>query len=220
MIKNIALLFCLSCIFPILSAQEAFNTSLAFNNGVYTDIADFRANSPQLDSLASNLQYDLNAEENILILRPESQKLLDSLVTSNIWGLCVASVPYIRTEDNQDGRYYFVKMHVIGKLSYYYYKAFREKEVIMYVHNPYTGEKIGKKTVSNRDLVFIQKLLHFHTGESIDFNFDNFKDWTKDDKGLQKSIEEMKTEERENKLFKTLLIYNDRNPVFPTKKDK
>jgi hypothetical protein len=90
----------------------------------------------------------------------------------------------------------------------------------MYVHNPYTGERVGKKTVTNRDLVFIQKILHFQTGESIDFNYDNLKSWTSDDKGLHKSLIDMKTEERETKLFKTLLIYNDRNPVYPTKKAK
>jgi ribosomal 50S subunit-associated protein YjgA (DUF615 family) len=90
----------------------------------------------------------------------------------------------------------------------------------MYVHNPYTGERIGKKTVTNRDLVFIQKLMHFQSGENIDFSFDNFKAWASDDKGLLKSIEEMKNEEKESKLFKTLLIYNDRNPVYPIKKNK
>jgi hypothetical protein len=88
----------------------------------------------------------------------------------------------------------------------------------MYVHNPYTGERIGKKTVTNRDLVFIQKLLHFQTGENIDFNFENLKLWTVDDKGLQKTMQEMKAEEKESKLFKTLLIYNDRNPVYSNKK--
>jgi len=217
----IKLLFFLAGLVPIsLFAQLPVGNNYPFKSGVYTSFNEFSADNPTLDSIFTKMQYDLNAEENVLILKPESQLLLDSLTQKQIWGLCLNGVPYIKTDDKQEDRPYFVKLHVIGKLSYYYYKAFREKEVIMYVHNPYTGERIGKKTVTNRDLVFIQKLLHFQSGESIDFNFDNFKSWTADDKGLQKSLSEMSTEERESKLFKTLLIYNDRNQVYPNKKTK
>jgi len=202
----------------LLSAQQPLANNYPFKNGIYTSFSEFSTDSPVLDSFLSSMQYDLNSDENILILKSESQSLLDSLTNKEIWGLCINQTPYIKTEDKQDSRPYFVKLHVVGKLSYYYYKAFREKEVIMYVHNPYTGERIGKKTVTNRDLVFIQKLLHFQTGENIDFNFENLKLWTVDDKGLQKTMQEMKAEEKESKLFKTLLIYNDRNPVYTNKK--
>lgn len=214
------LFFFLGLVPVSLLAQQPVGNNYPFKSGVYTSFNEFSADNPIVDSTFPKMQYDLNAEENILILKPESQSMLDSLTQKQIWGLCLNGVPYIKTDDKQEGRPYFVKLHVIGKLSYYYYKAFREKEVIMYVHNPYTGERIGKKTVTNRDLVFIQKLLHFQTGENIDFNFDNFKSWTADDKGLQKSLSEMNTEERESKLFKTLLIYNDRNQVYPNKKTK
>ena len=215
------LFICFILIIPrLVFTQVAISNNFPFKAGIYKSFSDFTADEPSADSLVSILKYDLNAEENILILKVESQYLLDSLIKEPIWGLCIQNAPYIRTEDKQDGRYYFVKLHVVGKLSYYYYKAFREKEVIMYVHNPYTGERIGKKTVTNRDLVFIQKLMHFQSGENIDFSFDNFKAWASDDKGLLKSIEEMKNEEKESKLFKTLLIYNDRNPVYPIKKNK
>ena len=84
----------------------------------------------------------------------------------------------------------------------------------MYVHNPYTGEKIGQKNITNKELVAIQRILHFETGETTDFNLANMQAWTKDDAGLNKSLMEMKKSEVEDKLFKTLLIYNDRNPVY------
>lgn len=194
--------------------QSPFNNNATFANGVYLRIDDFKKNKPTLEIEASKLQYDLNAEENVLILKPETQKMLDSIASGQVWGLCINQIPYIRTEDLQDGRPYFVRIHVVGKLSYFYYKAFREKEVTMYVYNPYTGEKMGQKSITNRELVFIQRLLHFQTGETTDFNYENLKNWTADDGGLSKSLGEMKAEEREGKLFKTLLIYNDRNPVY------
>ncbi len=201
-----------------LNAQDPVNNKYIFKNGIYQVFDEFKSDKPFHDSTISNLNYDLNAEENILILTSESQIIIDSIFGNKIWGICVDGQPYIRVNDHQNGRPYMIKLHVVGKLSYFYYKAFREKEVVMYVHNPYTGEKIGKKSVTNRDLVFIQRLLHFYSGETIDFNYENLKLMSADDVGLLKSLEEMKPEERENKLFKSLLIYNDRNPVYIEKK--
>jgi hypothetical protein len=174
---------------------------------------DFKKNSAVRNEILKELSFELTQDENVLIFKAESQKKIDSLIGTQIWGLCVNQIPYIRTIDVLEGRPYFVKLHLIGKISYFYYKAFREKELTMFVHNPYTGEKIGQKNITNRDLVFIQRMLNFQSGETIDFTFENVQKWTKEDTGLAKSLKEMKANEKEEKLFKTLLIYNDRNPV-------
>lgn len=214
MLNYLSILFLSVLGFQTIAQPVALTNNYSFKDGIYLRFEDFKKDASSKNNIIDSLQYDLNAEENILILSAHSQKLLDSLIPDKIWGLCINQIPYIRTEDQQDGRFYFVKLHVLGKISYYYYKAFREKEVIMYVHNPYTGERIGKKNISNRNLEFIQKILHFDSGEITDFNFDNFLNWSKDDLGLYKSLSEIKSEEREAKLFKSLLIYNDRNPVY------
>jgi hypothetical protein len=214
MLQFLSILFLSFLGFQSIAQPTALTNNYSFKNGIYLRFEDFKKDASSKNNIIDSLQYDLNAEENILILSALSQKLLDSLIPDKIWGLCINQIPYIRTEDQQDGRFYFVKLHVLGKISYYYYKAFREKEVIMYVHNPYTGERIGKKNISNRNLEFIQKILHFDSGEITDFNFDNFLNWSKDDLGLYKSLSEIKSDEREAKLFKSLLIYNDRNPVY------
>ena len=214
MLQFLSILFLSFLGFQSIAQPTALTNNYSFKNGIYLRFEDFKKDASSKNNFIDSLQYDLNAEENILILSANSQKLLDSLIPDKIWGLCINQIPYIRTEDQQEGRFYFVKLHVLGKISYYYYKAFREKEVIMYVHNPYTGERIGKKNISNRNLEFIQKILHFDSGEITDFNFDNFLNWSKDDLGLYKSLSEIKSEEREGKLFKSLLIYNDRNPVY------
>lgn len=214
MLQFLSILFLSFLGFQSIAQPTALTNNYSFKDGIYLRFEDFKKDASSKNNIIDSLQYDLNAEENILILSANSQKLLDSLIPDKIWGLCINQIPYIRTEDQQEGRFYFVKLHVLGKISYYYYKAFREKEVIMYVHNPYTGERIGKKNISNRNLEFIQKILHFDSGEITDFNFDNFLNWSKDDLGLYKSLSEIKNEEREAKLFKSLLIYNDRNPVY------
>jgi hypothetical protein len=198
-----------------IQAQKPLNNNTDYRQGLYTHINQFQQNKPgSLLSQLRNFDYELNTEENVLILSLETQKQLDSLFGKDVWGICVDGIPYVLTADSQKGRPYFVKLHVIGKLCYFYYKAFRDKEVTMYVHNPFTGEKIGQKNITNKELVAVQRILHFDTGETTDFNLSNMQAWTKDDAGLNKSLMEMKKSEVEEKLFKTLLIYNDRNPVY------
>ena len=134
-----------------IQAQKPLNNNTDYRQGFYTHINQFQQNKPAaLLSQLRNFDYELNAEENVLILSLETQKQLDSLFGKEIWGICVDGIPYILTQDSQKGRPYFVKLHVIGKLCYFYYKAFRDKEVTMYVHNPYTGEKIGQKNITNK----------------------------------------------------------------------
>ncbi len=197
------------------TAQNVFNSKASLKAGCYTSFQELKRNQPylSLDEL-TNFDYVLNAEKNILILSQATQDELLEKLEHSFWGLSVDNVPYIRTQDQENGRYYFVKLHVMGKISYYYYKAFRDKIVTMYVHNPYTGERIGQRNITNKERVMVERMLHFESGESVDFNHNNLKEWTKDDPGLYKSIKSLTKEELEEKLFKSLLIYNDRNKVF------
>jgi len=126
-------------------------------------------------------------------------------------------IPYIKTEETNGPYVYFSKLHVIGKICYYYYKAFREKEVWMQVHNPYSGELIGRKSIKNKELVFVEHIFKHEDGISFSFNYENLFSLSSDDVGLKKSMLELKIDEKQTKLFKTLLIYNDRNPIYLSK---
>lgn len=60
----------------------------------------------------------------------------------------------------------------------------------------------------------VEKMLHFQTGETADFTVGNFRKWILDDPRLIQSINELTPNEAQEKLFKCLLIYDDRNEVF------
>lgn len=198
-----------------LQAQSPFSQKASLQAGVYANFNELKSNQPSIQvSSLTNFDYDLNAEKNILILSQEAQNELNQLLENPIWGLSIDNNAYIRTQDKENGRYYFVKLHIMGKISYYYYKAFRDKIVTMYVHNPYTGERIGERNITNKERVSVERILHFDTGESVDFSQQNLTNWTKDDRGLNKSIKALDKGELEDKLFKSLLIYNDRNKVY------
>ena len=57
-------------------------------------------------------------------------------------------------------------------------------------------------------------MLHFESGELIDFNRDNLLKWIADDPQLVVSVKELGPEIPWDTLFKSLKIYLDRHKVY------
>lgn len=201
------------------SAQEqALNNNFDFQEGFYSTAQEFSTNSPSLLlSNFNNLDYELDAEKNMLILSAAAQREIKQKMDTAPWGLAIAGNIFIKIQQNDDksaNEIRFVKLHVIGKICYLQYKTFRTKMVMMQVHNPYTGEKVGQRQIANQELVTVKKMLDVKSGQLLDFTAENFRIWTKDDEGLRKSLNELSDRDLQKKLFKTLLIYNDRNSFY------
>lgn len=216
-IKWIVLCCCIWWAIPSQAQKKA--KLVEFVDGVYTGHQDFKNNEPKFPLYRiPNFDYKLDGEQNLLFLSDKAiAKLSESEIQSldNIWGLCVKGKPYMKVQvQGKSNTIYFVRYHLVGKICYFYYPVFEEKSVEMFVHNPYNGAKVGKKTVTNRERTLVQKMMLFETGEILDFNTANFKNCIKDDERLMETVNEMTADELEEKLFKTLKIYNDRNPIF------
>jgi hypothetical protein len=66
--------------------------------------------------------------------------------------------------------------------------------------------------VQNRVRVVRQQFMRAENGERSDFTPDNFAKLIADDPQLQRSLADLSAKEAQDKLFKMLLIYNDRHP--------
>jgi hypothetical protein len=108
----------------------------------------------------------------------------------------------------------FAALKLRGKICYFTYPDLRTKKVRLAAYNPMTGRPFRQGTVERQVEVFFEKMLSFQTGEVVDFNASNLADWIQDDPVLAETLLELPESEREEKLFKTLLIYVDRNPVY------
>ncbi len=197
--------------------KSVLNNDFLYEDGIFYSYDEFKENkAAKIDS--NMLALQVNAEESLILIDSSSLEiLLRNQKKDKIWGLCYMGIPYIKTEETNGPYIYFSKLHVIGKICYYYYKAFREKEVWMQVHNPYSGELIGRKSIKNKELVFVEHIFKHEDGISFSFNYENLFSLSSDDVGLKKSMLELKIDEKQTKLFKTLLIYNDRNPIYLSK---
>lgn len=200
-------------------AQKKITKGYQFVDGVYTSHQELKTNKPSFPLYRiPAFNYQLDGEKNLLFLSEESmQQLPNSVIQSldNIWGLCIKGKPYLKVNPKgKDGAVYFVNYHILGRICYLYYPSIENKEVEMLIYNPYSGNRVGRKTIVNRERTLVKKIMLFETGEMLDYNAKNFKQWAKNDERLMKTLKDMSDREIEEKLFKTIKIYNDRNPIF------
>lgn len=196
------------------SAQETVvNDQLAFADGLYFAHDDFRHNQPSAPLRRLGVEhFQLDFDENLLFWKDQEQApLLDSL-----WGLTVDGVPYLRVRKRlrKGDRTVFVRLQVVGNICYFYYQSMQDTVVQMNIYNPVTGGVVASKPVRNHHEVTHREMLRFETGETAPFERDSFMDWIIEDRGLYRTLKDMNAKEAESRLFKSLLIFNDRNKVY------
>jgi hypothetical protein len=80
-------------------------------------------------------------------------------------------------------------------------------------YNPLTGRPFREGQVPQKKVITQKMMLHFENGEMLPFNKENFMNWIREDSGLSQAVSEIDPTDQ-NKLFKSLLIFDDRNPVY------
>ena len=189
-----------------------------FNDGIYTTFTDLQRNKPTVywDSLETNLARNPTTFfmqlEYLHFKRTKQNVFADS-----IWGVVVDGIPYVRLSDKEvkkAGAYCFAGFILRGRICYFQYETIEKESVPITAYIPQTGEPYVTKNIVNNKSVVREKLFSFDTGEAINLTLSNFKRAIANDKDLLQTVADLKKEELSEKLFKCLLIYNDRNPVF------
>ena len=232
--KRIFIILSLSiCVNALLIAQGDMvylSKNFKFQDGIFVSFEDFKNNKPTyewkevLAGVHSNPQnflaqmYGLKVE--MVEVSEEKEIQYRNVDLESIWGICLDGIPYIRLsrEELKKENVVFAGMKLRGKICYYEYEEFVIEKKEMSAYNPVTGYPFRTKDVDVKVKLIHQNMLHFETGETAVFSKENFKEWIKDDKRLYETVSELSTQEVEDKLFKCLLIYDDRNLVKVRKK--
>ncbi len=203
-----------------LSAQDTLavvTKNYKFNDGIYFSFSDFQKNTPVLvwQELQGNV---FSNPENFTVkaevlkqksLGPSAENLLDS-----IWGFTIGGIPYFKIEKEKNTPLtLFAGMRVRGELCYFSYQAREEKEIVFSAYNPVTARPFRSSTEKRSLKIKKEKLLLMKTGEVMDYNFENMMICLKDDPVLLRALNQIEYYELEEKMFKCLLIYNDRHII-------
>jgi hypothetical protein len=185
-----------------------------FTDGVYLSFEEFRANRPAYRMEEVNAWFFTNPQTSLTqvetVVVEQTGQPVD---TGLIWALSIGGVPYVRVPGGEISKELptFAALKLRGKICYYTYPDWRNKQVHIAAYNPLNGRPFRTGTVEREEEVVVKKMLHFDTGEVADFTLDNFLAWIQDDPKLVETVNELPPEEKKEKLFKCLLIYVDRN---------
>jgi len=188
-----------------------------FEDGIYLSHRSFRNNTPDLswDEVTSN--WYTNPQT--FIVQMEHIQLLDegpSLAPDSIWGFSLQGIPYVRLSREWIPKELatFAPLQLRGKICYFTFDRKDTTEVLITAYNPANGLPFRQGLVEKEIDVDCPKILRFETGEVTDFTRENLIRWIEDDPELVAAVKALKEEELKTKLFKSLLIYVDRNEVY------
>ncbi len=202
--------------------RQLVSKNFRFTDGIYLSLQEFQTNAPSHRwedvevRFFTNPQTSLTQVERITLKR--DSQLVD---VDQVWALTMDGIPSVQVPKSEIHKELptFAALKLRGKICYFTYPDWRTKKIYVAAYNPLTGRPFRQGVVEREEEIIVEKMLHFETGEVADFTVENFLAWIADDEPLVSTYEELSPEEREEKLFKGLLIYVDRNAAYLKKQE-
>lgn len=201
----------------LVNGQTLVTKNFEFKDGVYLNLEDLQSNTPNYkwkelkSNLAANPQTYM-AQVEYLVTKESG----DSLNLDSVFAVCLGGIPFVRLEKNDVKKELttFAGLQVRGRLSYFTYEDKVTVKKPFSAFNPLNGRAFRTAVVEREVEVEYKKILDLETGERYDFNKKNMLQLVKEDSELRLAVKVIKEEEMHEKLFKALLIYDDRHPIY------
>ena len=198
-------------------SQTLITKNFEFEDGVYLTLDALQRNTPDYDwrdlksNLAANPQTYMTQVEYMM-----EKSSGDTLAIDSVFAVCLGGIPFVRLSKEAISKELttFAGLRVRGRYSFFTYEDVQTKMVPISAYNPINGRPFRTAMVKREETVKYGKLMNFETGETVDFTKRNFLEIIKDDKELTNSVKELEGKDIIDKLFKCLLIYDDRHPIY------
>ena len=217
--QTIVFTFCFIFLFGFkLSGQEGdlLTKNFKFKDGVYLSFSDFQENNPAFTWEQMEGNMVTNPQTFITKIEYLRVKGGRDLILREIWGVSIGGIPYIRIQESNTGKgvVRFAGLQVRGKICYFSFEEEEVRKIKVSAYNPINGRPFRTAEIPKKEVIFKEKMLDFNTGEIANFNVYVFQEWIKEDRQLWKTLDELSDKEADEKLFKCLLIFDDRHKVY------
>lgn len=188
-----------------------------FEDGIYLQLNSLQKNKPDISwkdvnsNLAANPQTFMTQIEFISL-----KETGDSLNMTDVFAICLGGIPFIRLPQEAVDKELttFAGLRVRGLISYFNYEVTVNRKVPISAYNPLNGRAFRTGMIDKQVTLTYEKMFHFETGEMATLNKENFLYWIREDKKLASTVQDLEGQELVEKLFKALLIFDDRNPIY------
>jgi hypothetical protein len=182
-----------------------------FHDGIYQSAYDLKNNKP--NQVSTELTKNAVVTDNVIQLMTDT----NNSALKSAWCIVKEGVPYINylTDSTKQNIHTFYKLQLQGKICYFSYSRNELRQVPMKVYDPQTQKLVYTSFIQNRERIAYRYIVRLSDGAIVPFNRINFTKWTADDKKVTATIADIKDDDELNaRLFKILLIYNDRNTIW------
>lgn len=210
--------FCCACLvfssfcFAQAPAQVPLNRDYQFAPGIYHSFTDLRQNQPSAElPLASYPMVHLAEDYRVQIEHtPDNQAALD-----RAYAIVVGGIPYLKTRSDSARAFSeFSGLRIRGRLCLMTFDTTYQYEQEFYAYNPFNQRPFLKKSEERSERVRVGRILDFATGAWYPFTREAVGNLVAEDRELSKAIEVLSPEEQAEKLYRCLLIYDDRHPIY------
>ena len=192
-----------------LSAQ-VLNGEFRFNNGFYDSHDMLLSNQPAVEFDTSSFSIVTSDGSGQLFAGLGGDSNLPLNFFEGKLYVVTDGKVYINANETVNGLHRFVLLSVLGRVAMFERETVEKVEVPIKAYNPLNKKPFREGVVEKETRVNITYLLLFDSGRILPFTYRNFLAVIKDDEKLLKTVENLEEEERMEKLYKCLLIYNDR----------
>ena len=138
-----------------------------------------------------------------------------SIDLNSVAAITVSGIPYIRIgQDSLRGFTEFAGLRVRGRLCYFSYEMTELDSVVIKAYNPVSGRPFRQQTVASPRSVEVERVLDLETGAVWPFSLSAMLELLSKDKALVQTLQNLEPTEAEARLYRCLLIYDDRHPIF------
>lgn len=214
--KFLLCLFFWGCLYAQAQPDSLLLTkNFKFNDGVYMQFADFQKNKPTFTWAELNARM-VTSDEGFVAQVEYLKNDLQVIDLQKVWGICIEGIPYIQLKETQkeNRAARFASLRVRGKICYFSFPKEVTEMVEIKAYNPLNGRPYRSSRIPVEKIEIQEQMLDFQTGEIAAFTKENFMQWIADDPQLWNTVKDLSPSETEEKLFKCLLIYVDRNNVY------
>jgi hypothetical protein len=199
------------------SELQLVSKNFHFEEGIFLSHTSFRTNSPDLSWEEVEVSSFTNPQT--FITQIEYVRLKEggkAISPDSIWAVSIEGIPYVRLSRDWILKELatFAPLKLRGKICYFEFTRKDTVQVLIKVYNPVNGLPFREALVDREEEVRAPMILEFESGRIAEFNRQNLLAWIQDDALLTEAVLELPEEELEAKLFRSLLIYVDRNKVY------
>lgn len=192
--------------------QVPLDRDYRFREGFYSSFQELQVNQPSAPLSIAELPMVHLADDYRLQIEHTSENIND---LQRAYAIVLDGIPYLKTRyDSARAFSEFSGLRIRGRLCYLTFDTTHIYEQEFQAYNPYNQRPFLRSVEVRSERQRVARILDFSSGQWYPFDRATVAQLVAEDRELVRALETISPEDEEEKLYRCLLIYDDRHPFY------